>query len=273
MNVETPGARIAADPPRRDGEGEPAAPGTADYRVDLEVFEGPLDLLLYLIRREEVDIHEVCLERITGQYLEYLEVMKALNIEFAGEFLVMAATLLYIKSRSVLPPEEQTTAPGEDDPLYEHDPREELIRKLIEYRRFKDAALHLEVRLSEAEGLFPRPHAEDAPAAPDPGTILGEVSLFDLIAAFQSALRRAGERMARHEVFEEEYAVADKIEEILRRVAATPRLWFGEVFEGARNRHEFVTIFLALLELIRLRQVRVRQETPFGDIEVLGAAA
>ena len=247
--------------------------GTEDYRVDLEVFEGPLDLLLYLIRREEVDIHEVCLEKITGQYLEYVEVMKALNIEIAGEFLVMAATLLYIKSRSVLPPEEQTAAPGDEDLLYEQDPREELIRKLIEYRRFKDAALHLEVKLAEAEGLFPRPPAEEAPLAPDPGTILGEVGLFDLIAAFQAALKRAGERISRHEVFEDEYSVADKIEEILRRVAVKPRLWFGEVFEAARSRQEFVAIFLALLELIRLRQVRVRQEAPFGDIEVLGAAA
>lgn len=247
--------------------------GSEDYRVELEVFEGPLDLLLYLIRRDEVDVHEVSIEKITGQYLEYLEVMKALNLEIAGEFLVMAATLLYIKSRSLLPPEEQPEALSEDDTLYETDPREELIRKLIEYRRFKDAALHLEVKLAEAEGLFPRPAVEELPPANDPGTALGEVSLFDLIAAFQSALKRASEKISSHEVFEEEFNVADKIEEILARVAARPRLWFGEVFDGARSRQEFVTIFLALLELIRLRQVRVRQEAPFGDIEVLRVAA
>lgn len=244
-----------------------------DYRVQLEVYEGPLDLLLYLIRREEVDIQEVSLEGVTGQYLEYLEVMKALNLEIAGEFLVVAATLLYIKSRSILPPEEQPEGLLDDDEGYESDPREELIRKLIEYRRFKDAALHLEEKLAEAEGSFPRPPVEEVPEPIDPGIALGEVSLFDLIAAFQTALKRAGDRIESHRVFEDEFTVADKIEEILDRTEREPQVWFGAIFERARSRQEFATIFLALLELIRLRQIRVRQRESFGEIEILRAAA
>ncbi len=239
----------------------------SDYRVQIEVYEGPLDLLLYLIRREEVDIREVSIEKITSRYLEYLDWMRALNLEIAGEFVVMAATLLYIKSRSLLPAEERTEIELDDDEEGE-DPREELIRKLIEYRRFKDAALHLEEKWLQAEGRFPRPAVEEPEIRPDPAALLGDVGLFDLIAALQKVIDRASSRMERHEIFREEYTVADKIEEILRRTATRARIRFSELFEEASSRQEVVVIFLALLELIRLRQVRARQFQPFGEIEI-----
>src|SRR4026207_1905969 len=154
-----------------------------DYKVKLEIFEGPLDLLLYLIKQDEIDIYEISLERITSQYLEYLQAFKELNIDIAGEFIVMAANLIYMKSRSLLPVDQQ--APDED--AAEDDPRWDLIRQLIEYKKFKEAAAELQVRALEQEGMFVRPaNGSDAlVAAP---LRLGEVGIFQLINAFQNVL-------------------------------------------------------------------------------------
>src|SRR5215218_860560 len=157
-----------------------------DYKVKLEVFEGPLDLLLYLIKRDEIDIYDISLERITKQYLEYLQAFKELNIELAGEFIVMAANLIYLKSRSLLPVDQQ---PPEDD-AEEDDPRWDLIRQLIEYKKFKEAAAQLQARQSERERIFIRePLGFDGLAAAPP-LRLGEVGIFQLINAFNAVIKR-----------------------------------------------------------------------------------
>src|ERR1051325_9093285 len=160
----------------------------ADYKVKLEVFEGPLDLLLYLIKQDEIDIYDVSLERITRQYLEYLQAFKELNIELAGEFIVMAANLIYLKSRSLLPIDQQ---PPEED-AEEDDPRWDLIRQLIEYKKFKEAAAPLQVRQLEQERIFVRdPAGFESASAP---LRLGEVGIFQLINAFQAVIKRVETR-------------------------------------------------------------------------------
>ena len=156
-----------------------------DYKVKLEVFEGPLDLLLYLIRKDEVDIYDVSIERITSQYLEYLETFRMLDLEIAGEFVVMAANLIYIKSRNLLPVHQQPP----DEEAEEEDPRWDLIRQLIEYKKFKDAAFQLHHRELLQEGLIVR--VPEKPEFEDSGTLLkSEVGIFDLINAFQKVLKK-----------------------------------------------------------------------------------
>src|SRR5881409_2601730 len=184
----------------------------SDYKVKLEIFEGPLDLLLYLIKRDELDIYEISIERITRQYLEYLEAFKELNIDVAGEFIVMAANLLYIKSRSLLPVDQQ---PPEEE-AEEDDPRWELIRQLIEYRKFKEAATQLQQRQLLQEKIFARGLISSKEAVEGP-LLLGEVGIFQLINAYQNVLKRAAAREDLREIFSENFTVSDKIDAIMRR--------------------------------------------------------
>jgi segregation and condensation protein A len=239
-----------------------------DYKVKLEVFEGPLDLLLFLVKRDEIDIYDISLQRITRQYLEYLQAFKELNIDLAGEFIVMAANLLYLKSRSLLPVDQQM--PDED--ADEEDPRWELIRQLIEYKKFKEAATELHARELIQERIFTREgktagHVADGPLR------LSEVGIFQLINAFQNVIKRVEAREDLREIFGEHFTVADKIDIILRRVADGERVRFSELFGEIASRVEVVVTFLALLELIRLRQVQAVQSDPFGEIEIGAAAA
>jgi len=237
-----------------------------DYKVKLEIFEGPLDLLLYLIKRDEIDIYEISIERITSQYLEYLQAFKELNIDIAGEFIVMAANLIYLKSRSLLPVDQQP--PDED--AAEDDPRWNLIRQLIEYKKFKEAAGQLHTRALEQERIFAR-------AGGAPGTLslaplpLGEVGIFQLINALQTVIKRVEAREDLREIFGEHFTVSDKIDSILRHVSGGVALKFSELFAGLASRVEIVVTFLALLELIRLKQVRVTQTNPFDEIEIAAA--
>lgn len=239
-----------------------------DYKVRLEIFEGPLDLLLYLIKRDEIDIYDISIERITRQYLEYLQAFKELNIEVAGEFVVMAATLIYLKSRSLLPVDQQ---PPEED-ADEDDPRWELIRQLIEYKKFKEAASQLHVRELEQERMFTREGGSLAALADAP-LQLGEVGIFQLINAFQNVIKRVDAREDLREIFGEHFTVSEKIDVILQRVADGARIRFTELFGEIASRVEIVVTFLALLELIRLRQIRVIQADPFGEIEIAATAA
>jgi segregation and condensation protein A len=239
----------------------------SDYKVKLEIFEGPLDLLLYLIKRDEIDIYDISLERITRQYLEYLEAFKQLNIELAGEFVVMAANLIYLKSRSLLPVDQQ---PPEED-VEEDDPRWELIRQLIEYKKFKEAAAQLHVRELEQERMFTRDGGAVALLQEAP-LRLGEVGIFQLINAFQNVIKRVEAREDLREIFGEHFTVSEKIDMILRRVADGARIQFSELFGEVASRVEIVVTFLALLELIRLKQIRALQPDPFGEIEIAGAA-
>jgi segregation and condensation protein A len=235
-----------------------------DYKVKLDVFEGPLDLLLYLIKRDEIDIYDISIERITRQYLEYLQAFKELNVDLAGEFILMAANLLYIKSRSLLPLDQQPP----DEEADEDDPRWELIRQLIEYKKFKDAAALLHDRAVEQENIFTR----SGGPGPEASLRLGEVGIFQLINAFQNVIKRIEAREELQEIFGENFTVSDKIETILARVSEGLALKFSELFAHMASRTEIVVTFLALLELIRLKQVRARQPDPFGEIEIAAAA-
>ena len=237
-----------------------------DYKVKLEVFEGPLDLLLYLIKQDEIDIYDISIERITRQYLEYLQAFKELNIEIAGEFIVMAATLIYLKSRSLLPVDQQ---PPEED-AEEDDPRWDLIRQLIEYKKFKEAAAELHQRALEQERIFAR---EGGPSHLQDPLRLGEVGIFQLINAFQTVIKRVEAREDVQEIFGERFSVSEKIDAILQRVAVGAPIRFSDLFGAVVSRLEVVVTFLALLELIRLKQVRAIQKNIFAEIEIAAAAA
>lgn len=235
-----------------------------EYKVKFEVFEGPLDLLLYLIRKEEVDIYEVNLTQLATQFIEYVEVMRMLDLEIAGEFLVMASTLMYIKSRELLPVEQQVTPEGEEDG---EDPRWELIRQLVEYKKFKDAASQLQTLEIRQEEVYP--HLPARPDfGPDESQSRGQASLFDLINAVNAVLKRINTREDLRDIFEDKWTVSEKIETILKEITTAHSLKFSSLFASATSRTEVVVTFLAMLELIRLKQIVATQESPFSEIEL-----
>ena len=236
----------------------------SEYKVKFEVFEGPLDLLLYLIKKEEVDIYEVNLTKLATQFIEYIEVMREFDLEIAGEFLVMASTLMYIKSRELLPVDQRAETEEEEEGT---DPRWELIRQLVEYKKFKDAAAQLQVLEERQEGVYPRVPGklEFADAAPAPKP---DVSIFDLLNAVNGVLQRFQKRDTAREIFEDKWTVSEKIEYIIRVLTSREGVRFSELFEDATSRSEVVCTFLALLELIRLKQLVCAQSEDFGEIEI-----
>lgn len=240
--------------------------GQDEYKVQLEVFEGPLDLLLYLIKRDELDIYDIPIERITQQYMQYLDVMKMLDLNIAGEFLVMAATLMMIKSRMLLPVEDRPELEAEED-----DPRWDLVRQLVEYKKFKDAADHLEELALRREDIFIR-EGEHVELGPETEVALQDVSIFDLITAFNEALKRA-KKEDLTEIFTDRYTVAEKVDFLSNLLRREKRARLSELFAGMRHRYEMVCTFLAILELIRLKQLRAVQSGPFGEIEVMAMEA
>ena len=232
------------------------------YKVKLEVFEGPLDLLLYLIKKEEVDIYDIPIARITEEYLGYLELMQLLDLNIAGEFLVMAATLMHIKSRMLLPPEE---LPAEEE---EADPRTELVTRLLEYKKFKEAASELSQMASLQKHFFARVSPGIDLAGIVPKNDFFEASLFDLITAFTKVLKDIPKDVF-HQVVKDEFTVSEKIHDILHLLVEAKKMRFTELFNKAKNKAEIITIFLALLELIKMREVNAIQPTPFGEIEIV----
>lgn len=240
-----------------------------EYKVRFEVFEGPLDLLLYLIKKQEVDIYQVNLTELANQFIEYVELMRMLDLDIASEFLVMAATLMYIKSRELLPADQQAALEGEDQ---EPDPRWELIRKLVEYKKFKDAAARLQLLEVRQENVFPR-MAPKPDWGPAPLALPPDVSLFDLLGALNNVLKRLEARQNVLDVADDRWTVSDKIELLLRLVAERGILRFSELFDAITSRAEIVVTFLALLELIRLKQLVAAQSTPFGEIQITRAPA
>ncbi len=236
----------------------------AEYKVKFEVFEGPLDLLLYLIKKEEVSIYEVNLTTLATQFIEYIDLMRQFDLEIAGEFLVMASTLMYIKSRELLPVDQQAQIEGEEEG---EDPRWELIRQLVEYKKFKDAAAQLQVLEERQEGVYPRLPAklefESTTPLPKP-----DVSIFDLLNAVNNVLKRFEKRDNARDIFEDKWTVSEKIEAILRIIAGRGQMLFSQLFEGATSRSEVVCTFLALLELIRLKQLVCVQQAEFAEIEI-----
>ncbi|MFM7101670.1 MAG: segregation and condensation protein A [Verrucomicrobiota bacterium] len=241
-----------------------------DYRVQFEVFEGPLDLLLHLVKKQEVDIYQVNLTRIATEFVAHLEQMRELDLEVAGEFLVMAATLLYLKSRELLPVDQQVRPDGDDTD--EDDPRWELIRRLVEYKKFKDAA----AQLQEQEAVMDRVY-ERRPGRPDLGpeaAVPGRretMSVFDLVNAVSVILRRFHDRTDVSEIAADPFTVSEKIEALREMVARRARFPFSELFAAARSRVEVVVTFLALLELVRLKQLVCLQATDFGEIDIEAA--
>jgi len=237
-----------------------------DYKVNLEVFEGPLDLLLYLIRKDELDITDIPIDRITEQYTEYISLMRMLDLNMAGEFIVMAATLSLIKSRMLLPIEEQEE--GEDIDDEGRDPRWDLVRQLIAYKKFKDAADDLLQRELNQQNVFPPiGDGRTAEKVLKEERPLGEIGLFDLIDAFNDVLTRA-----RVQPFGEiepiVWSVPDKIDMILNLTTQTDCVRFSTLFNAESPRGEIIVTFLALLELLRLRQIFIRQPSPFMEIEI-----
>jgi segregation and condensation protein A len=236
-----------------------------DYKVKFEVFEGPLDLLLYLIKKEEVDIYEVNLTRLATQFIEYIDTMRLMDLEIAGEFLVMASTLMYIKSRELLPVDQQVQTEDEDEG---DDPRWELIRQLVEYKKFKDAASKLQVLESQQEDIFPRVGGKLSFEAEPPIATRPDVSIFDLVNAVNSVLKRLATRDDQRDIFEDKWSVSEKIEHLMKAIKDRTSLKFSELFEGVTSRSEVVVTFLALLELIRLKQLAAIQRAAFGEIEI-----
>lgn len=239
----------------------------SEYKVKFEVFEGPLDLLLYLIKKDEVDIYQVNLTSLATQFIEYVDLMRMLDLDVAGEFLVMASTLMYIKSRELLPVDLQVQTEEEEDG---EDPRWELIRQLVEYKKFKDAAAQLQVRELEQENIYPRlpgklDFATDRPA------LRPDVSIFDLVNAVNAILKRVNQRDDPRDIFEDKWSVSEKIEDLIKIISEKPFLKFSELFINATSRSEVVCTFLAVLELIRLKQLVCVQPENFGEIEITKA--
>ncbi|HOY09709.1 MAG TPA: segregation/condensation protein A [Candidatus Omnitrophota bacterium] len=232
------------------------------YKLKLDMFEGPLDLLLYLIKKNDINVYDIPIAKVTDQYMEYIEMMKLLDLEFVGDFLVMAATLMQIKSRMLLPPD-----PSQEEE--EADPRDELVRKLQEYKIFKEIADHLKTKEAERQKLFPRKMDEELlkELEEDSKEVYFEASLFDLINAFTKALNRFRESPV-YEVTQEEYTVEQKIHDILHALLRQPRALLTEFFVHASSKMEVIVTFMAILELIRLREIKVMQKRLFADIEV-----
>jgi len=231
------------------------------YEIKLDIFEGPLDLLLYLIRKNEIDIYNIPIALITEQYLEYLDMMRSLNLDLAGEYLVLAATLVHIKSRLLLPPVEDEEG-GEEG----QDPRAELVRQLLEYQAFKDAALNLDARPLLDRDVFSRgaPAEETAGEAQEDEAMI-EVGVFELVQAFRSII--AGIDKSDDLVIDtERMSLTDRINEIMERLSEKKQLTFNELLGERMERKRIVYTFLAILELMKLRMIRAYQAGPFGTI-------
>lgn len=233
-----------------------------DYKVELEVFEGPLDLLLYLIKKDEVDIYNIPIETITTQYMECLGLMRLLDLNIAGEFIVMAATLMMIKSRMLLPVEDRAEEEEEEE-----DPRWDLVRQLVEYKKFKDAAAKLQEREFVQEHIFGIGGQTLTLEPEESGIVLQDVSLFDLITAFNEVLKNAKvEEIG--EIAADSFTVAEKIDNILHRLRQRCSISFTALFSNMASRAEIICTFLAVLELARLRQLVIAQESSFSEIMV-----
>ena len=234
------------------------------YHVKLNAFEGPLDLLLYLIRKNELNIYEIPIALITEQYLAYIELMQELNLDVAGEFLVMASTLIHIKSRTLLPRPD----PSQDDIESGEDPREALVRRLLEHQRYKAAAELLHERETLRSAQFMRPDARVADAAGEEYEPELEVDLFSLLAAFRGVLERANRRPPMV-LPAEQIPIEVRIQQLLDRLSETEACGFEDLFnDGDGSRPFMIVTFLALLEMIRLKLVRIFQSGPFGPIRV-----
>jgi len=234
-----------------------------DIRIRVESFEGPLDLLVHLIKKHQVNVYDIPIALITEQYLEYLDLMQELNLDVASEFLVMAATLIHIKSRTLLPRPD----PSQEDREAEEDPRDALVRRLLEHQKFKAAAELLHDRETVRSAQWTRPDSRVEAIAGDDYEPELEADLFSLLSAFRLVLQRARERppMA---LPPEQVSIETRIEQLLERLSETEACGFNDLFEDVATRGDMIVTFLALLEMIRLKLVRVFQSAQLGAIRI-----
>lgn len=229
------------------------------FHFKLPVFEGPLDLLLHLIRENKIDIYDIPIVEITSQYLVYIELLKDLNLEIAGEFLVMAATLIHIKSKMLLPPdEEDSEEPAED-------PRAELVRRLLEYQAYKESSVHLRKREEIWKHIFRRPVSDTNALDDEPALI--EANVFDLLTAFKKLLEKAPAQAI--EITRETLTVSDKINYIVTCLEHEDGIRFEDLFQEGLTKITLVVTFLALLEIVRLGLAKIYQEKSFGIIWIM----
>ncbi|NBB79118.1 MAG: segregation/condensation protein A [Verrucomicrobia bacterium] len=233
-----------------------------DFAIRLPAFEGPLDLLLYLIRRSEVDIYDIPIEHVTDQYISILASMDKLDLEIAGEFFVMASTLMYIKSRMLLPKKDQGS--NEDAEEDEVDPRWELVQQLLEYRKFKEAAEDIRKLILNSNDLIPRIGPKEAVEAVE--RPLKPMDRVDLWNTFNQVLRRLAERIDEGQINAEQVTVADRMEFVLLRIRHQPNFLFSDLFESSTTITTIVATFLAVLELTRLNKIMLAQDQAFADI-------
>lgn len=225
-------------------------------RLRLDIFEGPLDLLLYLIKRDHLSISDISITQVVDQYLQFLELMKLLDITVASEYLVMAANLISIKSKSILPKEEENVA--EEEEL-----EEDLVKKLLEYEKFKEAAEFLRSKEDQRNKYFLRPSS----AADEYAENYIEASIFDLISAFKSALKEVPKDIF-FEVIKDEFTIEEKIHDILHIVLEEGKVSLGKLFSQSKSKIEVVVTFLAILELIKLKEIVAVQKDTFGPISI-----
>jgi segregation and condensation protein A len=247
--------------PRDNGDELVSPDSLSNFHFKLPVFEGPLDLLLHLIKEQKIDIYDIPIVQITHQYMEYLELMKELNLEIAGEFLVMAATLIHIKSKMLLPPDEEETEESAEDP------RAELVQRLLEYQAYKESSSYLRKREEIWKNIFYRNTLDEELPELEPEPLLIEANVFDLISAFKKVLEKAPEQVI--EITRETLTVTDRINYIVEKLENEDAVRFEEFFEEGYTRLTLIVTFIALLELVRLGLVKIYQEKAFGQIWVL----
>ncbi|MDD5568634.1 MAG: segregation/condensation protein A [Candidatus Omnitrophica bacterium] len=234
-----------------------------NYKIKLEMFEGPLDLLLYLVKKDHLNIYDIPIAKVTQQYLEYLNLMQMLDLNVAGEFLVMAATLMQIKSKMLLPAEEGVTSEEEKE-----DPREELVKRLLEYERFKEIAGQLREKEASQREVFRRPKTEVEKNQDKNKEVYFEASIFDLINAFSQALKDVPKEVF-YEVVKDKFTVEEATHNILHLLLVKPQVKLSELFGRAKNKLEIIVMFLAVLELIKVKEITARQSELFQEIEIV----
>ncbi|MEW6087980.1 MAG: segregation/condensation protein A [bacterium] len=230
-----------------------------NYQIKLDNFEGPMDLLLHLIKREEMDIYDIPIAKVTRQYLEYIELLEILDLSLASDFMLMAAVLIQIKSKMLLPIENVNLEEEIGD-----DPRKALVASVMEYKKFKELAMELEKNRAHQEEIFTRLVPE---ISIEEENEFVEATLFDLLSAFKDAIKSVDEK-AFHEIIIEEFTVADKIKEIKTRLYAGSGFYFSEIMEACRTKLEVIVTFIAILELIKQQEIQIRQHGIFGEIKV-----
>jgi segregation and condensation protein A len=233
------------------------------YKVKLPYFEGPLDLLLFFIKRDELNIYDIPIAKITKDFLEYIQLMQMLDLEIASEFIVMASTLMQIKAKMLLP------KPNVENEEEEEDPRAELVKRLIEYKKFKELAGEFEKMEDEASKIYYRGYfkhdARDYYDENETYEFLKDVSLFDLLTAFKRAFENAREREF-HEIEVQNYKVEDEMENIINRLRIKNKFSFSEFFEEYKEKIRIIVAFLAILELARLKKIKISQQDTLGEI-------